>query len=192
MRNTILSCLAALGIAAAGHFVPFPSQHVGRESTFQKISVEIPRQSLATMARLATSIVRGRVVLLESAVLESGMVTTRATLAVSEWIKGTGAGLQAIESAGGEVFGRRTVVDADPRLQVGDEAFYFLWAASPDSTPGILGLRHGVFRISTGTPGVELVLGDLGDAPNTRASFAEHLRSLQRTVEMARQTEGGR
>jgi hypothetical protein len=110
--------------------------------------------SMDQMNRLATSVVRARVVSSSAdftANVGAPTVYTHYELSVSEVWKGSASTEVALP--GGEVNGVRQSFPGVPELRVGGEYVLYLWKSPTTGVIHTLGLTQGIFEIDTSSDG---------------------------------------
>lgn len=134
------------------------------------VMVEVP---IEDMARDADAIVVGRVVRSEVRVVvdpvRGAQPHTLTTIAVSEWIVGSGGATVVVDELGGEIQGHGLAISGTPVYRPGEEVIVFLERA--DGRLRTYAMAQGRFEIRRGVGGVpDHVQRDLTDVAFARWS----------------------
>lgn len=132
------------------------------------VMVEVP---IEDMARDADAIVLGRVTSSEVRVVidpvRGAMPHTLTTIAVADWIAGSGGATVVVDELGGEIQGQGLAIAGTPVYRAGEEVLVFLERA--DGRLRTYAMAQGRFEIRRGIGGVpDLVTRDLSDVSFVR------------------------
>ncbi len=143
------------------------------------------RLSLIETVDGAEAIVDGRVLATEPIVNESGMICTRVTLRVNQYLKGSGSDRYTFVIPGGEVNGLARTIPGFPRFRPGEDSILFLTAQSGKGLRMPVGLAQGKYHVA-----VDAVTGRktvkrsaMGDLRFISAQTGEPAQAPQSTTE---------
>jgi len=182
-------CLCGATAARALQSRAAQSPRPSPDGVLQRFYVNTPRIPLDAAAQLATEIVHGRVEDVRAEFPERGVAKTIYTLRVFRALKG--AQDAVIDVAVGGAVGDDTIVDVvgAPKFSLGEELVLFLWTSPVDNETGVLGLSHGVYRVTT-EDGTSYVTGDHADHEELDAFFETTAESWLRAEARAEAREG--
>lgn len=143
------------------------------------------RLSLTETVDGAEAIVDGRVLSSEPFLSESGMICTRVTLSVNQYLKGTGSNRYSFVVPGGTVNGIARMIPGFPQFRPGEDSILFLSAESGKGLRMPVGLAQGKYQITLdAATGRKMVKRSaMGDLRFISAQTGEVAQAPQSTTE---------